>query len=122
MGRLKSHPCLGIIIMSALTGVLGNNNNQAAAAAAVSSFSDGISPTELIPNYSANCDCSVIEIVSTRADVLTKHGKLLGRYRRREENVNSRPSYEHFSSKGELKKNIFWPGSAHFQLSGVIKF
>ena len=69
-----------------------------------SSFFDGISPTELIPNYSANCDCTVIEIVSTRADVLKKHGKLLGRYRRREENVNSRPSYEHFSGKKEEKK------------------
>ena len=58
------------------------------------------------------CGCDSLEIISTRDTVLNKHKQLLGRYHRRIELVNDRPSYEHFSGNFFLFYNLhsqgFW--------------
>ncbi len=44
-----------------------------------------------------SCSCEQVEVVSSNAEVAKKHGQLLGTYRRRQDKVNSRFIYEHFT-------------------------
>ncbi len=81
----------------------------------ITSFSRRSSSTSAASAATGNsgCGCDIVEIATTKDEVLRKHGELLGRYTRIENGLfNGRPSYQHFSAKFYLYYNSasqgFW--------------